>query len=324
MSDDVELVEGSVELSTLGSDPVISSLVATAHAYPRPLKKVMQDCRDMVTMSPDFAAGCFFKLPRTRKDDKTGREVPIEGPSIRLAEVIASNWTNLHIRVSPVPEDPHERGRVLRVKAEAFDGEKNYAVSIEVSRRTTTKQGRPYGDDMRQVTAAAATSIAFRNAIFRIVPRGIVDELYLLAKEAAVGTQEQIAESIRKAFVAFSKMGISEERVLAALECETQDQITREDVATLRSWHVNIREKTQNVDDIFPPPGQAQESPADLKTSLLGRWMVVLEDGSADVVPEDEAALVAASWNKANKIAPKGGDLLQIGAASYVFRLSGQ
>jgi hypothetical protein len=136
----------------------IDAQVATARRYPRSVKRFLEEAKAIATLEPEIAATCFYSLPRSGKY--------ITGPSVRLAEIVASCWTNLRTS-SRIIEDT---GTVVKAEAVCLDLERNNGVCITVSRRVTGKDGRRYNDDMVNVTSNAAVSIASRNAIFKVVP----------------------------------------------------------------------------------------------------------------------------------------------------------
>ena len=48
------------------------------------------------------------------------------------------------------------------------------------------KEGRRFSQDMQTVTENAASSIALRNAIFKVIPRSYVEDLYKKCQEKGV------------------------------------------------------------------------------------------------------------------------------------------
>ena len=66
--------------------------IATAHKFPRSLKRFQSDATTMATVDLETAAACFYKLPRKNEDGSTKN---IEGPSIRFAEIVASCYKNI-------------------------------------------------------------------------------------------------------------------------------------------------------------------------------------------------------------------------------------
>lgn len=64
----------------------IDMQIATAHKFPRSIKRFRQEALAMVTLNEQIAESCIYALPRGNKT--------IEGPSARFAEVVASAWGN--------------------------------------------------------------------------------------------------------------------------------------------------------------------------------------------------------------------------------------
>lgn len=153
----------------------IDMQIATARKYGRSITKFNEDARLLATLDAPTAGAMFYTLKRDGKR--------IEGPSIRLAEIAVSCYGNLRIatRVTDIGD------KFVTGQGMAFDLEKNIAVAVEVRRRITTREGRRYSDDMIATTANAATSIALRNAVFRVIPQALVKPIYDAAKQVALG-----------------------------------------------------------------------------------------------------------------------------------------
>ena len=132
--------------------------VATAHQYPRNLSRVLNNIETLATMDEDVAGSCFYTLRRQGK--------VIEGPSVRMAEIIASSWGNLRVQARIISND----GKMITAQGICHDLESNYATSTEVKRRITDKNGKTFSEDMQVVTGNAACAIAMRNALFKVVP----------------------------------------------------------------------------------------------------------------------------------------------------------
>lgn len=194
----------------------------------------------------------FYVLPRK---DKSGQNKNIEGPSVRLAEIVASSWGNL--RVQAVTIDIGEKS--VTVRGMAHDLEKNFAASADVERRITTRDGRRYSDDMIMQTTNAAASIAIRNAIFKVVPFAYVKEIYEKAKRVAVGDAKTLESRRTAAFESFAKMGVREDRILARLEKRTVADVGLEDLVVLRGIFTAIRDNETTIDDAFPVAVAAQD-----------------------------------------------------------------
>ncbi len=64
----------------------VDQQITTAHAYPRSVDQAVKNILTLATLDAETAAECVYALPRGGK--------PIKGPSIRLAEIIQSQWGN--------------------------------------------------------------------------------------------------------------------------------------------------------------------------------------------------------------------------------------
>ena len=92
----------------------------------------------------------------------------IEGPSARFAEVIASAWGNSRAGARVIDD----RGDFVVAQGVFHDLERNVAITYEVQRRITDRQGRRFKTDMIGVTANdeahAARRLGFRGRILRV------------------------------------------------------------------------------------------------------------------------------------------------------------
>jgi hypothetical protein len=159
--------------------------IRTAHNYRRSVKTFLQETFEMACLDEETAEACFYSLPKRDKDGK-----PIEGPSIRLAEICASAWSNFKYGSRIVDQG----AEYITAQGFAYDVQRNVMVTVEVMRRITGRDGRRYNADMIMVTSNAASSIARRNAVFSVIPRAYVDQVYRKAKAVAVGTQETLSD----------------------------------------------------------------------------------------------------------------------------------
>lgn len=224
---------------------------------PRSIAIFMRKAMELATMDQSIAEACIYSTPR-------GGEV-ITGPSIRLAEIAASQYGNLHLgaRIVEVAET------YIVAQGVVWDLEANVRISTETRRRITTKTGQRYNEDMIMMTGNAAASIALRNAIFRIVPGACIKKIYQAARTCAVGDQEVLVQRRKKILGRLLHLGVDEKRVLFALNRASVDEITAADLEKLIGMGTAIKDGT-NVDDLFPLPGteatQAQAQAQDKAT----------------------------------------------------------
>jgi hypothetical protein len=233
-----EIVDiGVVEQLTRGE---VEMQVSTANRYPRSIDTFKKRAIDLAAKDTETAQSCFYVLPRG------GRK--IEGPSIRLAEIVATSYKNLRCETRVVGEGE----KTITAQATVWDMEHNVLVRCETSRRITGKDGRRYSDDMVIMTGNAASSIALRNAIFKMVPFAHVKPIFEKCKKVALGGKG--VDQIKGEWLTvFEKAGISNERVLAMLEKKHIDDLTLEDITTLQGVYTALSEGQTTVDQVFPP-----------------------------------------------------------------------
>jgi hypothetical protein len=219
--------------------------IVTARRFPRSIRTFKVTALEMVTLDEETAAACFYALPR---DGKT-----VEGPSARLAEIVASAWGHMRVEGRPVGEDD----RFITARGTAWDLQNNVAIAFECRRRITNKAGKRFSDDMIGVTANAASSIAIRNAVFKVVPSPFWRPLFIEARKVAVGDASTLADRRAKSLAAFQQMGVTQERVFGLLEVKGVEDITLDHLATLRGLFTAIREGDTTVDEAFPLTGAA-------------------------------------------------------------------
>lgn len=219
-----------------------------AHRYPRKVSRFLQESMTLATISQEIAEACIYSLPRAGD--------VISGPSVRLAEIMASAYGNLHFGARIVDEDETH----VTAQGVAWDLEKNVRVTLEIKRRITNRQGRRFNDDMITVTSQAAASIALRNAIFRVVPRAYVNSIYERVRKVAVGDASTLDRRRREVLERLRKIGVPTERALAKLERDAIEDVTLDDVEALIGLGTAVKDGG-NVDEIFPPVTAAPAPP---------------------------------------------------------------
>lgn len=238
-----------------------------AKQYPRDIAEFRKVSLALATADEEIASTMFYKLKRS---DKSGEVKFIEGPSVRLAEIVATTWKNMRVAVRQVGQvGPNDRS--LTVEAACHDLESNVAVSIQISRNITTRSGHQYSQDMIGVTQAAAVAVAYRNAVFKVVPGAFVQEILNAAKRRAVGGAAPIEERRRRAVDYFvTNYGIHEQRVLAAIGRESIDDVTVEDLATLVGMYNAIKEGTTTIEEQFELSEKDAQSRAEQVLEKMG------------------------------------------------------
>lgn len=240
----------------------IDQQIATAHRFPRSLKRFRDEAMQMVTLDESIANECIYALPR---DGKT-----IEGPSARFAEIIASAWGNSRAGARVISD----QGDFVTAQGVFHDLERNVAITYEVQRRITNKRGQRFSADMIGVTANAACSIALRNAILKGVPKAFWASMEAAARQVIMGDIKTLANRRASAVAEFQRFGVSQEQILAKLGVPGIEDVTLEHLLTLRGLLTAIKEGDTTPEEAFataassvvtmpkakepPPAGQAE------------------------------------------------------------------
>lgn len=235
-------------LSALALDRAsIDMQVATAKKYPRSITKALKEAEEMACMDPDTAGSMFYHLPRGKG---------IDGPSVRLAEIMLYSWQNMRAEAGAISEDR----KYVTAMGTAFDLERNIAVRITVKRRITDKDGNRYNDDMIGVTMNAATSIAFRNAVFKCIPASFSNRIYHRARRVSAGEGKDIDSVRTKVLDFFGQHGVKPDQVYKLVGVEGFQDLGTGQIITLRGIATAIRDGDTTIEQTFNPPRESEEA----------------------------------------------------------------
>lgn len=230
--------------------------IRCAHQYPRSLHSVKQEINTLVTENRDVAESCFFTLPRGGK--------PIIGPSVRFAEIVASCFGNITYGSMPLEDG---NGYVVS-RGYCWDQQKNVRVFFDVRRKAVDRNGRPYNADMKLMTSNAASAIAMRNAILKVVPPALWMPQFQLARKCAIGDVKTMVETRTNAIKAITQLGVPVERIFSTVDAKGEADLDEDKVLMLRTLYRSVKDGEMNVDAAFPTP--EAERPA-TRDALLQR-----------------------------------------------------
>lgn len=223
----------------------VDSQVATAKQYPRDLKRAINNSVAMATMDYNTAQSCGYALPRGGK--------PITGPSVHLAKLIVSNWGNIRAEAKVVQVTDKQ----VVSRGTCWDLENNVATAFEVRRSIIGKTGKRFTDDMITVTGNAANSIAYRNAVFSVIPKAVTDRVYQAAQHFITGdlsSEDQLIARRKKCIDFFKdEYGITEEEVIMLCGKQTVNQIKAEQIALLLGITQSLKDGDTTVEELMKP-----------------------------------------------------------------------
>lgn len=223
----------------------VDSQIATAKQYPRDLRRAINNSIAMATLDVPTAQSCGYALPRGGK--------PITGPSVHLAKLIVSNYGNIRAEAKVVQITDKQ----VISRGTCWDLENNVATAFEVRRSIVGRSGQRFSDDMITVTGNAANAIAYRNAVFSVIPKAITDKVYQAAQRTITGdlSDEDKIIARRKKCIDFFKdeFGISEQEVVMLCGKQTVNQIKANEIALLLGITQSLTDGDTTVDDLMKP-----------------------------------------------------------------------
>ena len=219
--------------------------VSTAKQFPRNVTRAIQNSIVMATIDPETAQMMRYALPRGGK--------PITGPSVHLAKLIVSNWGNVRAEAKVVQITDSQ----VVSRGTCWDLENNVATAIEVRRNIKGKNGQRFSDDMITVVGNAANSIAFRNAVFSVIPKAVTDKVYRAAQECITGDLSDEAKLLQKRTNCLKffndEYGITEEEVIKLCGKQTVNQIKAEEIALMLGIYQSLKDGDTTVEEVMEP-----------------------------------------------------------------------
>jgi hypothetical protein len=246
-AEEIEIKNVDSALAELVTRAEYDVQIATARRYPRSIKQFINTAMELVTLNEDVADDCIYAIPR---DGKT-----IEGPSARFAELILHAWGHTRAGARIVNED----SQFVTAQGVCHDLQSNTLIAYEVRRRITESNGNKYSDDMVGITGNAASSIALRNAITKVIPKALWSPIYEEARKVVVGNASTLANRRAKALEHLQKFGATSEMVLKKLGAQGVEDITLDHLVMLRGIATALKEGDTTVDEVF---GEEETAPA--------------------------------------------------------------
>ncbi|HVI07018.1 MAG TPA: hypothetical protein VND65_01865 [Candidatus Binatia bacterium] len=224
----------------------VDAAISTAKQYPRDLdvfaNKAMKlvETVAMQKSTRGEQAELFYVIPRGGKQ--------IEGPSVRLAEIIAHTYGNCRVGARTVAEE----NDFVVCQGVFHDLEQNVAITFEVKRRIRDREGRRYNEDMIGTTANAGCGIAYRNAVLKGVPKGFWLPLYERARKLAGGQTKEQTKELRDVALEYTrKCKIPDAAVFKTLGISKLSEMTNDHVATLKGILTAVKDHEMTIEEAF-------------------------------------------------------------------------
>lgn len=225
----------------------VQGMIISAKKFPRDelgsYNRIMKSCQRI-----SLADQAVYRLPIGGKTQ--------EGPSIRLAEVLAQAWGNLSFGIK---ELSRSQGKSLHV-AYCLDYETNTKAEtefevehwIEVGKNGAPKT-KKYITDPVEIDRLIANRGArkLRNCILNIIPPDVIEEAVKACKATvAKGGGMPIEDRVRSMVMAFDSIGVSKEMLEEYLK-HGLEITTGEEIANLQAIYKSILDKQAKRQDYF-------------------------------------------------------------------------
>lgn len=231
--------------------------IATAKQYPRSIDKARKDALALATGDEFVARSCLYALPRGGK--------VIEGPSVRLAEIIAHTWGNIRVQGEVVSIDD----KAATLQATCLDLEKNVGFRVTVRRRITGKHGR-YNEDMINMTCNAGISVALRNAIFKVVPKALWNSIYLRCRKTAAGDEATFKDRKKELLKWYKEKGATPAQVCEFISVRGTDDIGGDEYITLLGIQTSIETGETNIERLLSKGTEQSDKTQDMNREIAG------------------------------------------------------
>jgi hypothetical protein len=240
----------NVEVAAAREIAEVQAQMIMAHRLPRDeirsMDKILQACT-----RPTLAQGALYSYSRG------GTE--ITGPSIRLAEVLATAWGNLKFGWREVERKPAEKDPISgrwrpgrsTVSTYCTDLETNVTDerSFQIIHERSTRSGRYTLEDDRDIYEMAANQASrrMRACILAIIPGDIIETAVEQCEATMLAKADTSPEAVGKLVEAFAKFGVSKEQI---------EQRIQRRVDTIRPAQiVQLRKTWKSLDDGMSVPG---------------------------------------------------------------------
>lgn len=277
-----------------GEKAMIDSQIATAKAYPRNLQKFLDNCKSTVVMNKDIAESCVYTVPRGK-----GK---VSGPSVNMAKIMMQFYGNFRAGARVISIEH----KTVTCEAIAFDIENNVSVKIQVKRPIFGNNGR-YSDDMIVITGNAGNAIALRNAVFAVIPKVFVDQVYESAQKKIVGdvsTEEKLVAARTKTIQGMKdRYNVTEKEILFAIGKEALDHITKDDLVTFAGIDTAIKQGDTTIDQVFKKAVVIEKPKEDRVITTLQRCETLqqLESFKSNLKTNEQRAVYEDMYSKIKK-----------------------
>ncbi|WP_455038774.1 hypothetical protein [Kingella denitrificans] len=245
---------GMVESKAHREATEVQAMVVMAKQFPRNQIQAMDRILNACTRQ-SLAEGAVYQYPR-------GNQM-VEGPSIRLAEVLAQNWGNIDFGIREISQSNGES----TVEAYAWDLETNtrQVKVFQVPHKRFAGGKTKNLTDPRDIYEIVANNGArrLRACILGVIPGDVVEAAVAQCGTTLAANVDLSEESIKKMLEAYNQYGVTAEIVQMRYQCRIE-AIRPAQFLELRKIYTSIKDGMSKASDWFAVP----ETKPDTRSSL--------------------------------------------------------
>ena len=229
-------------------ETLIKASFARAHMFPRNEIAAFESVMKSLDRY-NFAKAAIYVYPRGGTD--------IVGPSINLAEEFSRNWGNIRLGLTIIHDDDNSRS----IEGWAMDLQTNNFVAMPSTFEKKIQRKQKNGptvwikiDDERELRELTARhgAILMRNAIFKLIPKDMVDDAVDKAKAVLKkgDSSKDPKVRIKQILVAFSQLKIYQKDLEGYLGHSVFSS-KPDEIAKLEGVYTSIKDGAATKDDYF-------------------------------------------------------------------------
>ena len=246
--------------STRAAKEVEAALII-GKRFPRDMfsseQRIVESCKRY-----SLAERAVYSFPRGDKK--------VEGPSIRLAEVLANSWGNIHYGFKEIEQVDGKS----HVESFCWDVETNTKITRQftVTHKIQLKNGGVKNlTDPRDIYEMVANQAQrrVRACILEVIPGDIVENAVKMCKKTLeIGQRaEPLIDRVRKMVTAFTEVSVTKEMLEERLG-HPIDNTTSAEIAEMQSIYNSIRDGISSREDWFTTPTNGPKPPSNNAESI--------------------------------------------------------
>lgn len=236
----------------------IQAKIYMACQFPRNLIQ----CNEMLSS----ACGNYKLASQALYNFKRGGEV--SGPSIRLAEAIATCWGNIEYGF----EEIEKSQMFTKVRAYAVDNQRNVSAErvFDVSHVRVTKNGSKLLEEPRDVYEAVANSAQrrVRACILQIIPVNFVDQAIEYCNQTLAANVSITPKTVENLISAFANIGVTKSQIEKNIQRKIES-INIQLLLRLRGIYKAIDDGISSKEQYFDEEEEVTETKLEKPTAVI-------------------------------------------------------